>query len=365
MFVLKVFICNFFICFTDRNSLTMKYFVLVFSSIFSCMFNYACAQFNNASNEFKGILWEISKDGMSTKSYLLGTYHGGNQNLIGYSYMDSLLQYRKIIEDVDAVGIECDMNDRTGLPKEIEKIKNIIAQKYPTYALLPDSISSYLEIFEDSIEYNYVVSFIQKFKKQKFAFPFYYERLKPNFSIKILELNELFIKAMTRERNNDEFVMMDRGIYKQATEMGKRLFFMETPSAQIELKNKIDSCFVESFTLYDQAHILYGFCKAKQDSSQNESYETIIASLYKKGDLSGIHLEQINKMKRINQMMPNKEYIEANEELTNGRNRQWIPVILSNIQKESCLIAVGVLHLPGENGLISLLRKEGYTVKPI
>ena len=29
------------------------------------------------------------------------------------------------------------------------------------------------------------------------------------------------------------------------------------------------------------------------------------------------------------------------------------------------LIAVGALHLPGEIGLISLLRKEGYTLTPV
>ena len=28
-------------------------------------------------------------------------------------------------------------------------------------------------------------------------------------------------------------------------------------------------------------------------------------------------------------------------------------------------IAVGAGHLPGDNGLLDLLRKEGYTVKPV
>ena len=31
----------------------------------------------------------------------------------------------------------------------------------------------------------------------------------------------------------------------------------------------------------------------------------------------------------------------------------------------SVLIAVGAGHLPGDKGLISLLRKEGYTVTPV
>lgn len=48
-----------------------------------------------------------------------------------------------------------------------------------------------------------------------------------------------------------------------------------------------------------------------------------------------------------------------------GRNKKWITVIKSNIQNCSCLIAVGAGHLPGKEGLINLIRKEGYTVKPV
>ena len=35
------------------------------------------------------------------------------------------------------------------------------------------------------------------------------------------------------------------------------------------------------------------------------------------------------------------------------------------MQSKSCFIAVGAGHLAGENGLINLLKKQGYTVEPI
>jgi uncharacterized protein YbaP (TraB family) len=35
------------------------------------------------------------------------------------------------------------------------------------------------------------------------------------------------------------------------------------------------------------------------------------------------------------------------------------------MHEKSLVIAVGAGHLPGEKGLISLLKKEGYTVTPI
>jgi len=47
------------------------------------------------------------------------------------------------------------------------------------------------------------------------------------------------------------------------------------------------------------------------------------------------------------------------------RNESWMPGMKRLMQKESCFFAVGAGHLAGESGLIRLLRKEGYKVKPV
>jgi uncharacterized protein len=46
------------------------------------------------------------------------------------------------------------------------------------------------------------------------------------------------------------------------------------------------------------------------------------------------------------------------------RNLSWLPKITLAIKKESCFFAVGYLHLARNNGLINLLRKEGFIVTP-
>lgn len=51
--------------------------------------------------------------------------------------------------------------------------------------------------------------------------------------------------------------------------------------------------------------------------------------------------------------------------LLDKRNMRWMPTIEKSIRKKPTFIAVGVAHLAGENGLIQLLRNEGYEVKPI
>lgn len=53
------------------------------------------------------------------------------------------------------------------------------------------------------------------------------------------------------------------------------------------------------------------------------------------------------------------------ELLLTNRNKAWVPKIKTMIAKESCFIAVGAGHLGGEEGVIALLKKEGYTVTPI
>ena len=53
------------------------------------------------------------------------------------------------------------------------------------------------------------------------------------------------------------------------------------------------------------------------------------------------------------------------EHLLRERNEAWIPVIKENIAKRPCLIAVGCRHLLSADGLIAMLRREGYTVEPV
>ena len=62
----------------------------------------------------------------------------------------------------------------------------------------------------------------------------------------------------------------------------------------------------------------------------------------------------------------NRESGEAMlETLVDGRNRAWLPAIAAQVVEGGAFIAVGAGHLPGEAGLIELLRAEGFTVTRI
>lgn len=51
-------------------------------------------------------------------------------------------------------------------------------------------------------------------------------------------------------------------------------------------------------------------------------------------------------------------------DILDKRNLNWLPKIKNAMKKESCFFAVGSAHLAGNNGLVNLLRKEGFLVAP-
>jgi hypothetical protein len=47
------------------------------------------------------------------------------------------------------------------------------------------------------------------------------------------------------------------------------------------------------------------------------------------------------------------------------RNRKWAKALDTLLHGKSLLVAVGAAHLPGDQGVISLLRRAGYTLTPV
>ncbi|HWJ90604.1 MAG TPA: TraB/GumN family protein [Flavisolibacter sp.] len=48
-----------------------------------------------------------------------------------------------------------------------------------------------------------------------------------------------------------------------------------------------------------------------------------------------------------------------------NRNANWAKKLEGLMAKNSLVVAVGAGHLPGDKGVISLLRKAGYKVEPV
>ncbi|WP_299352305.1 TraB/GumN family protein [uncultured Shimia sp.] len=53
---------------------------------------------------------------------------------------------------------------------------------------------------------------------------------------------------------------------------------------------------------------------------------------------------------------------KVEQDLVTSRNHSWMTVLTEELARAPSTVAVGALHLPGENGLLSLLMAEGFTV---
>jgi len=51
--------------------------------------------------------------------------------------------------------------------------------------------------------------------------------------------------------------------------------------------------------------------------------------------------------------------------LVYSRNRRWMQSLQFVLRTKPTLIAVGAGHLPGEQGMLTLLKKAGFTLKPV
>ena len=91
----------------------------------------------------------------------------------------------------------------------------------------------------------------------------------------------------------------------------------------------------------------------KKDNSDSEL--RLLVTTYKNQDLPALNT-LINSSKELSDDMG----IFLDE-----RNKKWISRIAGKMSHTSVFFAVGAGHLWGENGIIALLRKQGYKVEPI
>ena len=93
----------------------------------------------------------------------------------------------------------------------------------------------------------------------------------------------------------------------------------------------------------------------KSSESGDDQFGRMV-QLYKDQDLEGMQ----------SMMKSEEEGIGHYEDLLLiQRNKNWIPVMGAMMTTGPTFFAVGAGHLGGEQGVVALLRLEGYTVKPI
>jgi uncharacterized protein len=271
-----------------------------------------------ATNE-NTLLWKISGNGLAKPSYLFGTIHMlcADEALLS----DSL---KKIIGRAEEVYMEVDMDN---LFEMLGMMKQMKMRNDTTWA---DLLSA-----ED---YEKVKSY---FEKQSSLMPFsMMETFKPFLAASLLM--ESGIQCTSA-------VAMEQVIMAEAKKNKKQIKGLETMASQMAIFDQIP------YTLQAQQLVEYIDKSAAGKEEDTKEYDELV-NAYREQDLK--KLEEIT----IRSDMGLASFTDI---LLYNRNRNWVEKLKTLLPERSLLIAVGAGHLPGEKGVINLLRKAGYTLTPV
>ena len=266
----------------------------------------------------KSLLWEISGNGLTKPSYLYGTIHMICKDDAALG--DSLVA---AIEKSDRVYFEVDMDNM------MEMFSAFKDFKMRNDTTLADLLSK--EDYEKVKEYMESKSTILPFSQL--------ETYKPMLASSLL---------MESGIGCEESVAMEQLILEVAKRNKKRVEGLETMSYQASIFDSIP------YKLQAEQLLKYvndGGSKSEADKQFEEMVEA-----YKEQDI-----EKLGKFVAADDGgLGNYEDI-----LIYHRNRNWVEKLKTIMRERSLTIAVGAGHLAGEKGVIKLLRKEGYTVRPV
>lgn len=255
------------------------------------------------------LIWEITGNQIET-SYLYGTMHIRDQK--AFSFME---EATKLIEQCDAFATEIDLS--IGLP-----------MLPPDLLFIPDQ-QSLSDILGDK-RYTKLRNSIFK----AFALDLdQYQRTLP-----ILTANEIANAILSK----DEQLPLDAALSKFAQSKNRIMLGVETIEEHLEVLQKIPV-----------AYQVTGLVKIGKNISRYRQQVLRWAELYEQGRLQQLYLsskKSLGKMKRI---------------LLYDRNIKMAQQIHNMLDQHSLFCAVGAAHLPGQKGVLRLLKRAGYRFRAI
>lgn len=254
----------------------------------------------------QSVLWKIT-DKTSHESYLYGTIHITDSRVFEWS--DSVFAR---IEKCDLFAGEIDMNP-----------SNLL--KAATLMMLPG---------KETLKDRFSESDYEKIRMGLKACSGYdlslFNKLKPPALMGLCVKND----------GNGLGATVDEMLYQHAQSKGLMVNGLETIEEQIAMFDLIpDSFIVDYFNRVDEL-----------DSDMEQ-----LIDLYCKG--------QLDRLYKL--MMEEETDAFMNQELIVKRNHRMTERMIPLIREKSAFFAVGAGHLPGEEGIIALLKKAGFTVEPL
>lgn len=256
----------------------------------------------------QSLLWKISGNGCSQPSYLYGTIHITDQRV--FEWQDFVYE---VLEQCEAYAGEIELS-----------MDNLM--KAAGLLMLPDGQSLSNRFSQE--DYQVLKEGVKSCSGFELAL---FDRLKPPALVSL---------CFSKKQPGDLEATVDELLYQRAAESGKITYGIESVEEQAALLDKIPDQYVLDYF--------------RNLNQQATDFEMLIRA-YRNADLDSIELL----------IMQEESGAMMNDELIRIRNHRMADRIIPMILRQSVFIAIGSGHLPGSEGVIALMRKEGFEVEPV
>ncbi|MBR6692266.1 MAG: TraB/GumN family protein [Bacteroidaceae bacterium] len=279
------------------------------------------------------LLYRISGNDLDKPSYIVGTYH-----LAPASFADSIPGAKAALDEVGQVCGEVDM-------AEMQSMAGL--QKVMAAMMLPDGQSLSDILTKEQLDK--LNAFMMETLGTDLNNPMVAAQLGKMIPVAIsTQLQMVQYMKMTPGFNPTE--MIDSYFQNAARAAGKSVIGFETVDFQIS--------------------VLYTGTSIERQKEQlmcmldNQEYNFMIMKNVTEAYFSQ-NIEKICEVteEKLGNSCDNTP--EEDEALIYGRNADWAEKMPEIMSSESTLFVVGAAHLPGERGVIELLKNKGYLVEPV
>lgn len=279
------------------------------------------------------LLYKITGKNLEKPSYIIGTYH-----LAPASFVDSIPGAKAAFESVEQVCGEVDM-------AEMESMES--TQKLMAAMMLPDGKSLSDVLTAD--EMDRLNAYMKATIGADFTNPLIKSQMGSMIPMAIsTQLQLVQFKRITPDFN--PMALIDSYFQQAAKKTGKPVIGFETVDFQISVLytgSTIERQKQQLFCMIDNAE--YSVAMLKE-----------LVGAYFAQDMAKLY--EVTEEKRGDGCDSTPEEDEA---LIFGRNADWVEKMPAIMADKATLFVVGAAHLPGERGVLELLRQQGYTVEDV
>ena len=267
------------------------------------------------------LVWKISGNGIQKPSYILGTHHG-----CPFNYCDSIPGLMKAFDKVDNIIGEINMIEFSEMsPERMQKMQAMMMMPADT---------SLLSLFNEE-----ETAKVNAWLKDEMGASLEMLSVMKPMTIMVTVQNKEIMEVMPEIAT---MTTIDKYMQTLGQRKGKTIGELETADYQMEL--------LYGNSLEEQADALLEMI----DHGDSKGLLQQLTNAYKAQNLDTL-------WKVFQEQMTGYEY----DAIVKVRNLNWEKQMRELLPKQSTLFVVGAGHLPGESGMINLLREAGYKVKPV